>query len=727
MCDLLYEIGTEELPSGYIRPALNQMKSLLGDLLNEYRLSVDDIVTTGTPRRLTICATGLPVSQPATTEEVVGPPAGVAYDNDGRPGKAAVGFARSQGVSTDDLVVKETDKGPYVCAVVEHPGSSTLEVLPDVLKEMTGNIRFPKSMRWPTCVSSTSAGVTSKQSELAFARPIRWLMALFGEDVIPLKIAGLSAGRYTYGHPFLSPGAIEVKSADYRKYAETLEDNYVVVGIEERADRIRDGVRQVLEHYDGGDVPEELLDEINGLVEFPCAIEGTFDEEFLEVPDCVLVAAMKGHQRYFPVYNDKGKLLNRFVIVSNRTRRQEETVRRGNERVLRARLADARFFWDEDRGEKLQERVPRLGEVVYLAGLGDNLQRTRRLEKLATRIGTDLGFDEARLKHLQRAAYLCKADLLTGLVGEFPTLQGEVGRELALADGEPVEVANAIAEHYLPVGTDDSLPESPAGMALALADKFDVIVGCYAMGISPSGSQDPYALRRNALGILEILEVRNVSVPLSDMAGWAGEEIRSQGTELGTDDIDVPTEKILSFFQDRLFHSAVDRGYPHDFIRAVLATGFGRRSPSDSINYNVPNFWKRLEALRAIADEECWADLVEVVDRTFRIGRELANEGVHVDRSLLKEDMEGVLFELLEEKRTSILSLFDSENYVEAASEYCTAFAEPVHDFFEEVFVNVDDEAVRRNRKSLCAVIYRLFADHFADLALIEGAGHPSV
>ena len=693
MADLLYEIGTEELPAGYLAPALRQLAEAVARLLREARLKAGQILTAGTPRRLTVAARGIPERQPPVSARTVGPPARVAFDGDGKPTAAAAGFARSMGVAVEDLQVEETDKGPYVVAVVEEPGRPAAELLPELLRQATAAVGFPKSMRWA-------------MGDVQFARPIRRLVALLDDAVLPLALGGVQAGRVTDGHPFLAPGGIELDDACYETYRSRLRDRFVVVDMEERREIARREVSGMLARHGSQIEDEALLDEAANMVEWPHAVEGGFDEHFLEIPAPVLCAAMKGHQRYFPVWDADGRLVARFVTLSNSGADQEDLVRAGNERVLLARLQDARFFWEEDRRRSLDELVSRLEKVVFLAGLGNNLERTERLVKLAGRIAEAIGGDVSP-EHVRRAARLCKADLLSGLVGEFPSLQGVVGCEIARAGGEPEPVARAIAEHYLPAGAGDDLPATPEGSVLALADKLDVIVACFSLGLTPSGSQDPYALRRNALGVLLIIEKKGFGLPLTELIDMARETLRDSGAECD----DETAAKINEFFGERLYNAAIERGFRHDFVRAVQSAG--RRHVSD--------FWRRLEALAACARRPWWPDLVEVVDRTFRIQRD-ADPAAEVRRELFEDPREKQLAALLDEHADAIMERFEAGDYTSAAELYCRTFAAPVHEFFEEVFVNVDDEDVRLNRKSLLGRIYRLFADHFADLYLIETA-----
>ncbi len=690
MPDLLYEIGTEELPASYIRPALAQMAEMLAQLLDESRLPGGEVITAGTPRRLTVAVRDVPEMQPGKSERVTGPPARIAFDDDGNPTPAALGFARKMGVAPDALELDETSKGAYVAATVEEAGRPAAEVLPELLVQLTAGIRFPKSMHW---------GV-----DFTFARPITQLVALFGDQVLPMTIAGVQAGRRTASHPFLAPGELELANADFDAYRDALREHYVLVDAEERREIVRREISAVLESHGSALEDDALVDEVAHMVEFPHAVEGAFEERFLEVPAPVICAAMKGHQRYFPVRDADGQLTARFVTVSNRTAAQDDLVREGNERVLRARLQDARFFWDEDRRRPLDELVPRLADVVFLGGLGDNLQRTDRLVALAGQIADAIG-DGVDAEHVRRAARLCKADLLTGLVGEFASLQGVIGQEIALATDQPAPVALAIAEHYRPAGADDALPDSLEGCTLALADRLDVITGCFALGLLPTGSQDPYALRRGALGILLIIEQKGLDLDVMALVGMARELIVAQGVDCD----DSTVAKIGEFFRDRLYHTAIDRGFRHDFVRAVLAQGFA----------NVKSFWARLTALADCAGEVWWKDLVTIVDRTYRIQRDV-DQILPVRDDLLTEPAEQQLAATLDESQDGVSSLFADAEYMSAAELYCYTFGPPVTEFFDNVFVNTDDEAVRLNRKSLVGWVYQLFAHNFADLYLIE-------
>jgi glycyl-tRNA synthetase beta chain len=474
----------------------------------------------------------------------------------------------------------------------------------------------------------------------------------------------------------------------------------------ERRSILKDKIGGILAQHGAELRDEALLDEVANMVEWPHAVEGAFDEQFLAVPAPVLVAAMKGHQYDFPVWGPDGRLQPRFVAVSDRTAGHDDLVRAGNERVLRARLDDARFFWEHDSRRPLEDLVPGLEGVVFLGGLGTNLQRTERLVALAGRIAERLG-DGELAEHARRAAHLCKADLLTGLVGEFPSLQGVVGGEIARVHGEPGAVASAIAEHYRPAGPDDALPATPAGCVLALADKLDVIVGCFAIGLLPSGSQDPYALRRNALGILRILEQGIIRTPHYVLLSMARENYEQHGVKTSEDSFDA----LGGFMFERIRQMALDRGFRHDFVSAVFDSEWRR----------VDDFLRRLGALVQCAERPWWPDLVELVDRTYRI-EPGSQRPEQVHGGLLSEPLEQQLAAALAEHRGAIEGRFAAGDYVGAAEAYCAAFARLVHDFFDKVFVNVDDQAVRANRKALCRHVCTLFTSNLANLYHIQSA-----
>ena len=704
MTDLLFEIGTEEIPASYITPALNQMQILFAGLAEKHRLEMHSIYCTGTPRRLTLFAEDLPQKQESVTEEIQGPSASIAFDKAGNPTKAGLGFAKSQNVDTNNLLIKKTPKGEYCFAIKRIEGRETLQILPDMLTEIVKSVSFPKSMKW-------------KGNSLFFARPIRSFLALFGDKVIPLEINGIAAGRCIFGHPFLSGKKIEVSEANWDLYKRLLKQEKVVVDMTERREILRTKITQLMSPYGTTIDDEALLDEVTNLVEYPNAIECSFDEEFLDVPADVIETAMKEHQRYFPIKKRDGKLLNKFIAVLNRNESNASTIIQGNERVLKARLSDARFFWKEDRKIPLERRVEDLKNLAFLEKLGNYYDRTNRIVELSNFIShrlincNKLTIKDAELA--KRAALLCKADLLTQMVGEFPSLQGIMGREYAEWDGEEPSVATAIAEHYMPRYAADNIPASKIGAVVGLADKVDTISSCFALDLIPTGSQDPYSLRRHAFGIIRIIEEHAFTLELKEVFAkslnllpmFPENPLHSHPkilTEL------VP--KIKEFLKDRLFNINIEKGYRYDLVNAILNAGVGFD--------DICDFSQRLKTVSDISREKWWFGLVTVVERTFNIGKKANSMGT-VNEALFAEPEERKLWDLYKENEATIRKQIDDKKYKEASEKYCSVFAKPVHAFFDKVFVNVEDEKIRNNRLLLLKEINELYSQKVADLSQI--------
>ncbi|MEK7750183.1 MAG: glycine--tRNA ligase subunit beta, partial [Planctomycetota bacterium] len=675
--DLLFEIGTEEIPASYIEPALNQMKTLFTEQAKKHHLEIHSIYSTGTPRRLTLFVQGLPQKQESVTEEIQGPSAAVAFDKAGNPTKAGLGFAKSQGVDIKDLQIKKTPKGEYCFATKKIEGHETLHILPDVLTTVIRNISFPKSMKW-------------KGNDLFFARPIRSLLVLFGDKIVPLEINGIKADKLIFGHPFLSGKKIGISEANWELYKKLLKQEHVVVDMTERRETLRTKITQLMTPYGAAIDDEELLDEVTNLVEYPNAIECSFDEEFLDIPADVIETSMKEHQRYFPIKKRGGKLLNKFIAVLNRNESNADTIIKGNERVLKARLSDARFFWKEDRKTPLIKRVENLKNLVFLEKLGNYYDRTNRIIKLSTYISTQLMLSREEIERVKRTAELCKADLLTQMVGEFPSLQGIMGREYAEWDGEEKPVAIAIAEHYMPRYATDNIPTSRIGAIVGLADKFDTISSCFALDLIPTGSQDPYSLRRHTYGIIRIIEEHGFALDIKETLYTSLDllPLFEQKTDSHYHPVilDKLVPKIKDFFKDRLFQINIERGYRYDLVNAVLNAGIG----FDDIH----NFSQRLKVVSHISQEKWWPDLVTVVERTFNIGKK-ANSSGSVNERILTEPEERKLWDVYKENEEAIRKLIGEKKYEEASHTYCNSFAKPVHAFFDRVFVNVEDENVR--------------------------------
>ncbi len=699
MPDLLYEIGAEEIPAGYIAPALEQLAASAARELGEARLTHGAIRTAATPRRLTLHVAGVADRQPDAEEDALGPSVKAAFDAQGAPTKAALGFARAQGVEPAQLLRKMTPRGEYCYVRKRLQGRPAAEVLAEILPRITLAIGFPKSMVW-------------LPERKPFARPVRSLLALLGDAVIPFTLFGVVSGRRTEGHPILSPGPIEIPRADLTAYREALRARCVIVdGVERKA-----LIRREIESACAGlgrvpdDVFERLLDEVTNLVQYPSVTRCAFHAEFLDVPDMVTKAAMTEHQRYFPIEGPDGRLRAHFLVVSDRGPEQAGLIRHGNEKVLHARLSDAQFFDRKDRDLNLSGHIEGLRGVAFLKGLGSYYDKTQRLAALVDALAEALGADAGTAATARQAAALCKADLLTEIVGEFPALQGEISRVYAAREGHPEAVGTAIAEHYMPRAADGALPASPAGTLLSLAEKLDNMIGCFALGLLPSGSQDPYALRRQSQAALRIIERTGRRVALKPL-------LRRAQALLPKPHCDAPeaVDRLADFLRDRLFQTALDRGAPHDLARAALGAGHD----------DICDFLARLDALRGLSQDAGWPELVAAVERTGNISRG-APEGGAIDPALFAEPLERDLGERLARRGREIEDLETQGRYAEASRLYAQVFGPTLHEFFSKVFVNVDDAPVRANRLRLLREINRLYTARIADLSqIVTGTQSP--
>lgn len=678
--DLLLEIGTEEIPSSFLPGAISDLAVRARELLGEARLDFQEIRTSGTPRRLVLYVTGLAAIQRPFSRQVVGPSARVAFDAEGRPTAAALGFARSQGISWESLMVKTLEKGEYLVASIEEPVLPTPEVLTSLLPQLITSLPLPKGMRWG-------------EGNLRFLRPIRWVLALYGDQVIGFEMDGIRSGPLTYGHRFLSPKPVRVRS--YRDYQAKLRRKFVIVDREVRRRMIQEAAEEEARRL-GGQVEwdQELLATVADLVEYPVAIGGQFDQEYLQLPREVITTPMKKHQRYFPVVDEKGKLLPYFVAVSNLKPKDESLIRHGNERVLAARLADAHFFFKEDRKSPLESRVPQLSHILYQERLGTLYEKTERLCHLCKFLADRLSPGERDLA--LRAARLAKADLVTLMVKEFPDLQGTMGRIYARLDGEEEKVAEAIEEHYLPRFAGDRLPRTLLGSLVSVADKMDSICACFGMGITPSGSEDPYALRRQGTGLILAILEQGLRLSLSGLIDEALTQVgahlsRSSGSGL----VAGAKEKVLAFLGQRLEGVLAERGYALDLIEAVVATGFD----------DLVATQRRVEALATLRQRPDFENLAIA----FRRLRNILPPGFSgsVRSHLFQEEAERQLWEETEKVKERIGPLLAQEDYL-AALEAISSLRPAVDRFFEQVLVMVREDEIRENRLSLVAAVLRL-------------------
>lgn len=682
MPTFLLEIGTEELPAGYIEPALAALAADLGRLLAAARLTAENITTYGTPRRLAVVAEGLPESQPDVEETVTGPPAKVGFDQNGQPTKAALGFARGQGLDPAALQVIDTPKGPYVGASKKVVGRPAGEALAPGLPEIIGRLPFPKTMRWA-------------DFDVKFARPVRWLLCLLDDQVVPFTWGPLAAANLTRGHRFHAPDPIVVPHPS--AYLDLLRGAQVVADVAARRDLVHQEVAGASEKL-GGRVYDDpgLIDEVTNLVELPVAVTGRFDEHYLQIPDEVVITAMREHQRYFAVVDDTGKLLPAFIAVNNTRVRDESAAARGHERVLRARLADAEFFFNEDRKVGLDELARGLLEVVFHSKLGTSAEKVGRLTALAEGMAEQIGLDEAARSKVRRASMLCKADLVSQMVGEFPSLQGVVGGAYARLQGEDAEVAAAMAEHYRPAGAGDAIPATVAGTLLSLADKLDSICGFFAVGIVPSGKADPFALRRQAIAVLRMLrEKPDLDLGLPAVIEWAVAQVADKGKTTAA----YLAAEVASFFRRRLDRMLVEEGYDPGVVDSVIEAGVDR----------VPQAVARVQALQnLLADPEA-GPLFIGLKRAFNIIKDQEPPD-KVDETLFQMKEEKALYDLVErlsgELRTArLFSREDITAYILALRD----LKGPIDAYFDEVMVMDEDPGLRQNRLATMNAVAALF------------------
>ena len=686
--ELLIEVGTEEIPARFSTPNLKQMNKLMEERLRSNRIQFGAIQTMCTPRRLSICVRDVSEKQAEHMIKAVGPPARVAYDQEGKPTKAAIGFARNQGVDLNELRVEEMPgKGAYLVVEKKDPGQKTASLLPQMIPEWITSLNFPKNMRWGN-------------GDLRFARPIHWILALFGGEVIPFDLDGIRSGDMTFGHRFMHPDPLSVK--DFPSYLELLEKACVQCDPEKRREIILSQAQKEAEKT-GGRLKEDLalLEEVTHLVEWPVALCGAFDPDFLKLPEEVLITSMRDHQKYFCIVDKNERLLPRFITICNIPADDSQIITRGNERVLKARLSDAAFFLEEDTKVSLSDRVESLKHVVFQEQLGSLYDKALRINGLATYLaekivepGIDVKEKDALLKSLERGALLCKCDLVTEMVGEFPELQGIMGREYARRSGESEAVAKAIFEHYLPRFAGDELPESLAGAILSLADKMDNLAGCFILGFIPTGSEDPHALRRQVQGMIQIVLSQGLVFPWE---GFVNEGLLSFKSD-NLKGLEDAVQKIHPFLIQRLNNFFLAQGFDYDLINAVL----GAENPHPIL------VQKRLDALKRFRSEEAFDAILTPFKRVINILPDEAQKLQDVDPSLFTEDAEKKLFGIFKGLEDRLYKRIDRAEYLDALQEM-VALKDPIDLFFDQVLVMDKKEALRNNRLALLSAIGRIF------------------
>ncbi|HCC54829.1 MAG TPA: glycine--tRNA ligase subunit beta [Desulfobulbaceae bacterium] len=674
--ELLFEIGTEEIPADYILPALTQLEKNLGDRLTNLALPYSSLRTAATPRRLTVSVSGLAERQPNREEEILGPPKKAAFDQNGQPTQAAIGFAKTRGVEVDALQIVATPKGEYLMVRVAQIGRQTEELLAHLLPEIITSLNFPKSMRW-------GSGRTS------FARPIQWLLAVYAGKTVSFSLDTITSSNTTSGHRFMTRDLFPATC--FSDYVDTLRTAQVLVETKERRAAVIAEISMAALQV-GGTIlqDEQLVDTVCNLVEKPFALCGTFEERFLALPREVLITSMREHQKYFAVVDSTGKLMPYFIAVNNTGTKDARLAADGHQRVIRARLEDAFFFFKEDQRRSLEDRIEDLSGVIFQNKLGTMLDKTRRVTTLTGLLARKLAPEH--LIHSERAAQLAKTDLLTDMVGEFPSLQGSIGKDYALLSGEAPEVATAIMEHYLPVRAGGQLPASIPGALIGMADRLDSICGCFGIGQIPNGTTDPFGLRRLSLGLLHIINTMGFSLSLAE---FVNEALSLYGDKLTIPQTEA-SHNVLEFIRGRFINDLTSRGYAVETVEAVTSVSFD--DPLDCL--------RRINALLAISSQEAFTILAGAFKRVINITKN--NSAISVQAALLTETAEKKLQEAYLAVRLEATPLLEASDY-EKALTVILKMKEPIDTFFEEVMVMVEDERVRANRLNLLTAIARLF------------------
>ncbi len=680
MKPFLLEIGVEELPARFIKPAEEGLLRLLKEGLDSRRIAYGQMRAYGTPRRIVVLIDEMDERQKENISLKYGPPAARAYDPEGKPMPAAIGFARSQGVDVSELTVRKKDGKDGVdllCVEKIEKGGETKNVLADFLPDAIGRIPFQKKMRWG-------------QGRFEFGRPIHWVVALLGDEVINFEVAGVTSGNVSRGHRFLSGGAVPVTGIS--SYVDDMRSSYVIVKEEERISMMARDIAAIEAKIGAKAVTDEdLLEEILYITEYPHGLMGSFEEEYLQLPRAVLVNVMKGHQRYIPLEREDGTLLAAFVFFANTVPVNASEVIRGNEKVLRARLADARFFFEEDKAVRLETLYDKLSAVVFHERLGTLKDKAERVCNIGLYLSSVMNLSTS--KKIERASRLIKADLLTHMVGEFPELQGIMGRIYAGHQGEDEEVAKAIEEHYLPSGTTSSLPESELGSIMALSDKLDSLISFFSVGITPTGNLDPFALRRQAIGSIKIMINRRYRLPLQDLFEEGYRALEAKGKV----PVDTMKANLSEFIATRFKFLMVEEGHNQEFVNSILPY----------VVMDIYDGYVRLRALETQRSIEDFRRLMVGFKRVYNITKAITDE-VTVDPSLFQQQEEQNLYELYAAKKETFLTEMQERRY-EQAIAVLVGFKETIDDYFDKVFVMAEDENLRNNRLALLTKIKDMF------------------
>ncbi|MBZ6005361.1 MULTISPECIES: glycine--tRNA ligase subunit beta [Paraclostridium] len=681
---LLFEIGVEELPARYVNSAMDQLKTNIVKSFNENRITFDEVNIYSTPRRLTVIVNNICEKQSDLEEEVKGPAKRIAVDAEGNYTKPLLGFMKSKGIKEEDLYFKQVGKEEYAFGKIKQDGQLTSEVLKSILPEAIKSMTFPKAMRWGG-------------KNMRFIRPIRWMVCILNDSVLDIELEGIVSSNTTKGHRFLGESEFEVNTLN--EYLTKLEENFVILNQDERKELIKKQCDDVAKSL-GGEIEfdEELLEEVTHLVEYPTAFYGEFDEDYAKLPKEVVITPMKQHQRYFPVLKD-GKLLPNFIAVRNGDSHRIDNVKKGNEKVLEARLADALFFYKEDTKKSLESYIEKLKTVVFQAKLGTVYDKSLRIEKLANDILEKLNETDIKEDTL-RAAKLCKADLVTGMVFEFTELQGVMGREYAKVSGENENVAEAIFEHYLPRFAGDILPATKSGIVLSIADKLDSIAGFFAIGIQPTGSQDPYALRRQALGIINILMDNNLDISLRELVSLTLDNYSF--IEFDKDEV---LNQIMEFFKDRIKNLFRDLGIRYDVIDAILSSNID----------DIADMYARAKALNSWIDKGELVEMLTAFNRVATLAEKAETNEVNIN--LMREEAEFNLYQQFQEISSNVEHLLANKEYTKALDAFAS-LRPAIDNMFDSVMIMDKDEAIKNNRLAILKQIYDIMLN-ICDLSKI--------
>jgi len=686
--NLLWEIGTEELPARFIIPALESLKILTEKKLKESLLNFEEIKTAGTLRRLTLFVKNLSEKQEEIEEEILGPSVKIGIDKKGNYTEQVLGFAKKYGISPEKLTIKRTEKGEYFCLKRKIPGKKTIELLPQILLNFLQNIYFPKSMRWG-------------YYEIRFARPIRWVLCLYGKEIVPIKVANIEASSFTFGHRFLSEKPIQISEADWETYEALLEKNYVIVDPEKRILKTKEEILKVSKKIGIPEMEKDLLEENAHLIEYPFPIVGEFSKEFLKLPEPLVITALKEHQRYICLKNKKRKLINYFIAVNNNFPKNLEVLKKGHERVTKARLEDAKFYFEKDLKESLEKKVEKLKGIVYHIKCGTLWDKTQRLIELGIYLAQKIN-SHIDLEKVKKVCFYAKADHASEVVKEFTSLQGIMGSIYADYFGEK-EIASALYEQYLPSPQNESLPQTWEGTILSLVDKIDHLVSLFGSGEKPTGEADPYGLRRAAYGIIKILIGKNIFLDLDNIFNYALMVLKKQGF---SKEKEALTE-ILEFFRKRLEGEFLNLGFNKLIIGVVI------RLPLDPFDQFL-----RIKALRKFQDRKDFIDLITGFKRASQILKGLEIEKLpSLDPTFFKEKEEKELYSKILELQPKLEDLLNKKEYTKYL-ETLLKFKELIDQFFDNVFVMVEDKKIRENRLKLLAEISSLF-NSFGDFTYL--------